>query len=192
VSVEAFEAVFGHFGPWTEEAYLAIPETPARIELLSGVLVVNALPDYTHQRLTRRFGLAVEQACPIGADWEVFDGGNVRLWPGHVRIPDVVVARYGVTERIVPAADVLLVGEITSPSNFRQDRIVKHGEYAEAGIMFYVRIDLHLGVDLLTGSAYELVDGEYREYATAPDGVLRLERPWPMVADLRAMARGRR
>ena len=77
-------------------------------------------------------------------------------------------------------------------SNFRQDRIVKHGEYAEAGIPFYVRIDLHLGVDELTASAYELIDGVYEEIATAPDGVLRLQRPWLLEADLRALARGRR
>jgi hypothetical protein len=35
------------------------------------------------------------------------------------------------------------------------------------------------------------VGGVYREYATAPDGVLRLDRPWPLAADLRALARGR-
>lgn len=40
-------------------------------------------------------------------------------------------------------------------------------------------------------SAFELVDGVYREYATAPDGMLRLDRPWPLEADLRAPARGR-
>jgi hypothetical protein len=103
-----------------------------------------------------------------------------------------VVARNGVSPRHVPAADVLLVGEVSSPSNFRQDRITKHGEYSEAGIPFYVRIDLHLGIDELTASAYELMDGVYREFATAPDGVLRMLRPWPPEADLRALARGRR
>ena len=89
------------------------------------------------------------------------------------------------------ADDVLLLLEITSAGNFRQDMIVKHGDYAEAGVPFYLRIDLHKGIDELTASAYELVDGSYREFATAPDGVLRLDRPWPLVADLRALARGR-
>jgi len=46
------------------------------------------------------------------------------------------------------------------------------------------------GIDELTASAYELVDGSYREYASARDGVLRLDHPWPLVADLRALARG--
>jgi hypothetical protein len=48
------------------------------------------------------------------------------------------------------------------------------------------------GIDQLTASAYQQVDGSYREFANAPDGVLRLDRPWPVQADLRAMARGRR
>ncbi|MEJ3656150.1 hypothetical protein WEH80_24605 [Actinomycetes bacterium KLBMP 9759] len=52
-------------------------------------------------------------------------------------------------------------------------------------------VDLHLGVEELTASACELVDGVYEEIATAPDGVLGLERPWPLEADLWAMARGR-
>jgi hypothetical protein len=70
--------------------------------------------------------------------------------------------------------------------------IVKHGDYAEAGVPCYLRIDLHKGIHQLTVSAYQLVDGSYREFATVCDGVLRLDRPWPVQADLCAMARGRR
>jgi hypothetical protein len=65
--------------------------------------------------------------------------------------------------------------------------IVKHGDYAEAGVPCYLRIDLHKGIHQLTVSART-----YREFATVSDGVLRLDRPWPVQADLRAMARGRR
>jgi Uma2 family endonuclease len=185
-----FEAVFAHAGPWTEDDWLAIPDTPARIELVSGVLVVNALPDARHQRLTKQLTNRFDATCPNG-DWEAFPGLNVRLWADHARIPDVVVARTGVEGRIIDADAILVLVEITSPSNFRQDRVTKHGEYAEARVPFYLRVDLHLGPDDLTASAYELVNGAYHEYATAPDGVLRLTRPWPLEADLRAMARGR-
>lgn len=99
--------------------------------------------------------------------------------------------RSGLQGRKVEIADVLMLVEITSPGNFRQDMIVKHGDYAEAGVPFYLRIDLHKGIEDLTASAYELVEGTYHEFATALDGVLRLPRPWPLEADLRAMARGR-
>ncbi len=120
----------------------------------------------------------------------MYPGLNLRLWPGNVRIPDVVVARPASNALATPASEALLVVEITSPGNFRQDRIVKHGEYAEAGIAFYLRVDLHLGPDDLTATTYELVGSEYAELAHAADGVLRLERPWPVEIDLRAAARG--
>jgi Uma2 family endonuclease len=191
MSVEAlYEQVFAHAGPWTEEEYFALPETPARIELVDGVLVVSPLSSVPHHRLVYELTHLFRVTCPDGR-WEALPGANVRLWKDHVKIPDVVVARSGLDVLYVPADDVLLLAEVTSPGNFRQDRIVKHNDYAEAGIPFYLRVDLHDDVDEVQASVYELVDGTYREYATAPDGVLRLERPWPLHADLRAMARGR-
>jgi Uma2 family endonuclease len=191
MSVDAlYEAVFAHPGAWTEEEYFALPETPARIELVDGVLVVSPLSSASHQRLARRLGNLIEQACP-NDEWEVFNGLNVRLRPGHIRIPDIVVARAGLDGLYFRPGDVLLLAEVTSPGNFRQDRIVKHTDYAEAGVSFYLRVDLHNGVDEVGASAFELVDGAYREYATAPEGILRLTRPWPVEADLRASARGR-
>jgi Uma2 family endonuclease len=191
VSVDAlYEAVFAHPGPWTEEEYFALPETPARIELVDGMLVVSPLSSVAHQRLVGRLTRLFQDTCPEGR-WEALPGGNVRLWKDHIRNPDVIVVRAGLDGLHLPADDVLLLAEITSPGNFRQDMIVKHDDYAEAGVPFYLRVDLHDGVDQVRASAYELVDGAYREYATAPDGVLRLDRPWPVEADLRALARGR-
>ena len=100
--------------------------------------------------------------------------------------------RRGADSLYVPAQDMLLLAEITSPGNSRQDRIAKHGDYAAAGIPFYLRVDLENGVDLLGATLYQLVDGVYREAALSVDGVLRSSVPWPFEADLRALARGRR
>ncbi|MGQ0573668.1 MAG: Uma2 family endonuclease [Pseudonocardia sp.] len=192
MSLEAsLDAVLTHAGPWTEDDYLALPEMPTRVELVDGVLVVSPLSALPHHRLIRELAQLFTVTAPQDR-WEAFPGGNVRLWPHHIRLPDVVVARCGLDVLYLHVPQVLLLVEVTSPGNFRQDMIVKHGDYAEAGVPFYLRVDLHKGVEALTASAYELVDGEYREYASAPDGVLRLERPWPLVADLRALARGRR
>lgn len=183
-------AVFAHAGPWTEDEYFALPEMPARVELVDGMLLVSPLSAMPHHRLVRELTNAFCDTCPDGR-FEALPGSNVRLWPGHVRIPDVVVVRAGRNDLYASVPDVLVLVEITSPGNFRQDMIVKHGDYAEAGVPYYLRVDLHKGLDALTASAYELVDGSYRECASAPDGVLRLERPWPLQADLRALVRGR-
>jgi Uma2 family endonuclease len=185
-----YEAIFSHSGPWTEDDYFALPETSARVELVDGALLVSLQSSVPHSRLILAVANCLNQTCP-DPRWEALPPNNVRLWPDHIREPDVTVIRSGLQGRKVEVADVLMLVEITSQGNFRQDMLVKHGDYAEAGVPFYLRIDLHKGVDDLTASAYELLDGTYRECATAPDGVLRLTRPWPLEADLRAMARGR-
>ena len=186
-----YEAVFAHPGAWTEEEYFALPETPARVELVDGALVVNPLPDSVHQRLVREIFNLLDRTCPT-REWEVFPGLSVRLWPGHVRAPDVVLMRRGATSLYVPARDMLLLAEITSPGNFRQDRIAKHGDYAAAGVPFYLRVDLENGPETLEATLFELVDGTYGEVAPSVDGVLRTSVPWPFEADLRALATGRR
>ena len=190
VAEALYEAVFAHPGTWTEDEYFALPEMPTKVELVDGVLVVMPLPSVVHQRLVQRISMLLEQTCPTG-EWEVFPGLNVRLWPGHFRNPDVIVTRRGAMSRYVPASDILLLVEITSPGNFRQDRIVKHGDYAAAGVPFYLRIDLEKGHEVLEATLFELVDGEYREAARSDAGVLRAARPWPFEADLRSLATGR-
>lgn len=181
-----YDAFFAHEA-WTEDDYFALPETVARVELADGVLVVSPIAGSPHQRLTRAVGFVIGQASPT-RDWEVYDGLNVRLWQGHIRIPDLVVARRGIDAITFDASDVLLVGEVTSPGNFRYDRVVKHRDYAAAGIPFYLRVDLENGPLAVEGTLYELVDGEYREAARSVDGVLRSSLPWSFEADLRALA----
>jgi Uma2 family endonuclease len=187
-----FASFLGRYGGrWSERAYLDLPELPLRVELANGTLVMSPAPTRPHQRLITALTTEVDAAVGTVAAGrlEAVAGIDVRLWRDHIRVPDIVVVGHS-SDAVADAADVALAVEITSPGNVRQDRIVKHGEYAEAGIPFYVRVDLHLGVEALTATAYELVDGEYTELAYASDGVLRLERPWPVEVDLRAAARG--
>ena len=100
----------------------------------------------------------------------------------------------GLELKIVDAAAVSIVVEVTSPSTAWADRLVKPEAYARAGIPSYLRIDLDRGVDQVGGVCYTLgPDGVYAEAARATEtGRLVLDRPFPVELDLTTLARATR
>jgi Uma2 family endonuclease len=74
--------------------------------------------------------------------------------PGFSRRPDLVVVDRAARQRIryegglLRASDVRLVVEIVSPGSRRMDTVIKHGEYADAGIPYYWIVDLDPPVSL--------------------------------------------
>lgn len=174
MSVE--QAMAAHEGPWTEAAFLALPEDP-RIELVDGVLLVSPYSGMRHQRMASRLWRALATACP--AQMEVFETINVRIGPGRILIPDlVVVTRPGLNDAVCASADVALMIEIVSPGSAAADRAIKPRLYAEAGIPLYVRIELAgptAVVGRLAGDRYVIGD---------PGPVLRLTEPFPAEIDL--------
>src|SRR5690349_21786172 len=82
--------IFTNGRPLTEPEFLAIGETPERIELFDGSLHVTPAPTPRHQRLSSRllmmFTPAAEQA-----GLHVHEAVNVRLRPDRIPIPDLVV-----------------------------------------------------------------------------------------------------
>ena len=58
-----FEAVFAHAGPWTEDDYFALPDVPARVELVDGALLVTPLSSIAHQRLIYETTHVLRETC---------------------------------------------------------------------------------------------------------------------------------
>lgn len=165
--------------PWTEDAYFALPVGPG-IELVDGALLVSPLPRSRHQRLSLRLAIAFEAARPDGL--AVFENVNVRLGPGRVLGPDVVVVSEDPGDVVaIDASQVLLVVEIVSPGSVAADRAIKPQLYAAAGIACYVRVE-QLGP---TAIVHRLVRGRYE--AGRASSVLRLTEPFAVEVDLPAM-----
>ncbi|MFG3687323.1 Uma2 family endonuclease [Micromonospora sp. NPDC047740] len=167
-------AVFDHNGPWTEEEYLALGETQQRVELFDGSLHVTPAPTPRHQRISRKLGNILEAAAEA-VGLELLEAVNVRLRPGRIPIPDLVVTEpVDLDELIIEADAVRLVCEIISPSNAATDKVLKMHYYAAAGIEWYLLVEQETG----SLRPYRRRGGHYTEQSVAKRGeVLELSDP---------------
>ncbi|MEV0805932.1 Uma2 family endonuclease [Micromonospora sp. NPDC050200] len=134
-------AVFGHDGPWTEEEYLALGETQQRVELFDGSLHVTPAPTPRHQNISGELRVAFRTPAR-DAGLHVLEAVNVRLRPGRIPIPDLVITGpIDFDEVNVEASDVRMVCEIISPSNAATDKVLKMHYYAAAGIEWYLLVE---------------------------------------------------
>ncbi len=137
-------AVFDHDGPWTEEEYLALGETPQRVELFDGSLHVTPAPTPRHQAHLRESGRPYWNPAARAVGLQLLEAVNVRLRPGtRIPIPDLVITgpEWISTCPTVEAAEVQLVCEIISPSNASTDKVLKMHYYAAAGIEWYLLVE---------------------------------------------------
>jgi Uma2 family endonuclease len=167
-------AIFGHGGPWTEEEYLALGETPERVELFDGSLYVTANFTPRHQHVSSLLWDALRSGADA-AGLHVLEAVNVRLKHSRLAIPDLVVtSEIDFDELVIDAAAVKLVCEIISPSNASADKVLKMHFYAAAGIPWYLLVEQDTGSLHL----HRLSGAHYVEHSvTKPGAILRLTEP---------------
>lgn len=155
-------------GPWTIDDLRAMPDTPARVELVDGSLVVTPPPSSTHQYILAVLSSTLRNQ--LGVDRIVVENLGIDLG-ASLRIPDLLVFRpggfLGGQLEIDPSALTLVV-EVVSPSSRSQDRLVKPAQYAAAGIEGFWRIE----TDPISLTAHVLRGEVYAELGTWSSGQL--------------------
>lgn len=166
-----------HVGPWSLDDVLSLPEDNSqRVELVDGMLLVSPLGSYRHQNLVFDTAAALRAACPDHLQTTI--ELNVLLSSGRLVIPDFTVVTPREAGVMFPVSDVVLVGEVFSPSTRLNDEGLKRGLYAKAGIAYYLMVDPEPRVPEAT--LLELQGKDYVEIARSVNGTLEIERPFPV------------
>lgn len=152
---------------WTVRDLDRLPDDGQRYELIDGVVVVAPSPTRLHQRVASELEWLLRSVAPAAID--VGQAVGIVLAKDECPIPDIVALRAPVDyqQNRYPAAQVVLVVEVVSPSTRSTDRFRKPGQYALAGIPFYWRVE----TDPIQVIAFQLNGrGEYVEKAQAGAG----------------------
>ncbi|MEE6261008.1 Uma2 family endonuclease [Plantactinospora sonchi] len=155
--------------PWTAQLALdLLPETNGpKVEVLSGSVIVTPHAGYDHQDAELDLAYLLKQAARRAKLWLYLEANVVS--GDDLFIPDIVVLRVpGGGRTTMDIGHAVLLGEVVSPGNRRKDIIDRPREYAEAGVPFFLRVDLRNRVPTI--ALFELVDGEYRPQAAAAAG----------------------
>ena len=166
-------AILSDGQPISEDEFLAIGETPDRIELFDGSLVMTPAPTTIHQQIVGELYAALRTPARR-AGVRALPGANVRLSPSRILIPDFLITTEMTNSLIIDAGAVVLICEVATPS-----RLIKKQYYAAAGIPWYLLVEQDTG----TLHFHRLAGDAYMEHSvTKPGDVLHLTEP--VIADI--------
>ncbi|MCB9760506.1 MAG: Uma2 family endonuclease [Alphaproteobacteria bacterium] len=126
-----------HHGAFMNEAaFMKLPETNQRMELVDGVVIVPPSSTVRHQRVVLNLGMALHRWREQHPALEVMPLPiDVRIGLARIVQPDVVVWIDGLEDEALPIRQRPdLVIEVVSPTNIAYDRVTKRILYADAGI----------------------------------------------------------
>ncbi|BCB86035.1 hypothetical protein Psuf_033480 [Phytohabitans suffuscus] len=170
--------------PWTIDDLKDFPDDAGhRYEIFDGSLLVTPHADVFHGGVANLLNRLLTRQAPD--DRIVGQSVGVSRKRTSYFVPDLFVVPKAAFDKggdALDPADILLVCEVLSPSNARQDLVLKRDEYAIAGIPLYWILD----PNKRTLTVLELAaDGRYREAAVVEPGrVWRTDKPFPLAFDL--------
>lgn len=161
-------------GSWRFDQLADLPDDGRRYEVVDGLLVVSPPPSPRHQFVAAALLRQLDRQNPGG--WHVLYELGLRMGDDG-RVPDVAVVSATAPcmgEAPLEPRHFGLVLEVVSPSSRKTDRFAKHGEYAEAGIPLYWRVEMD---PTLLLAAYRLGSGRYEQVVTV-EHVGSVPVPW--------------
>jgi Uma2 family endonuclease len=175
-------------GLWTPalaDRYLPISGMPpAKYECLDGKLIVSPREGTTNMFAVWALGKRLEPAASASGH-HFYLTVNLELGQQRWIEPDFTILKQAGHGRVwIPPADVLLVGECVSPSSRKNDRIDKPAVCAEAGIPYFMRVEVSYARRRVEVELLRLSDGRYETEAKALDGqVFETKLPFPLAFD---------
>lgn len=175
-------------GLWTPELadrYLPIPGMPpAKYECLDGKLITSPREGTANMFAVWQLGKRLETAAEQEGH-HFYLTVNVLLDVQKWIEPDFVVLRQpGHGRTWIPPDEVLLAGECVSPSSKRNDRVDKPEKCAEAGIPYFMRVEVNYQLRRVEIELLRLEDGKYRTHASSAQAEpFETDLPFPLSFD---------
>jgi Uma2 family endonuclease len=168
---------------WTIDDLDDFPDIVGRVEIQEGSLLVTPPPGLDHGSVANRLHRLLDRQAPL--DLTVWQVAGVNIKDGRsYYVPDLLVPRAAALvhgRKNFEPEDVLLVVEVLSETNKRNDLVLKRQDYAASRIPVYWIVD----PDQKTLTVLSLgPEASYREQAVVrPGQTWTTDSPFPLTLD---------